>query len=420
MHTRHRGNWRNIRMRSTTLAKASPVRQLHAYRLRRHDIRQCHCFSRMAHVLLRLLLVAIAISASTAGMASQTTETETSPAVLSVFVREGCPHCAAAKDFLKQLRTERPELRITLREVDRDESARDELIELSRSAGIWPPGVPMFVIGDHILLGFDDAEHMGAEVRALIGDRPQKDAIETGQFGTLSASSLGLPLFTLSMGLLDGFNPCAMWLLLFLLSLLVRLKSRRRMALVAGTFVLVSGAVYYAFMAAWLNIFLFVGMSPAIRTGLAGFAILIGIINVKDFVAAGRGISLSIPASVKPGLYARIRDILKAQSLAASLVGVAALAVIVNFVELLCTAGLPALYTAVLTQQQLGPFAHYAYLGLYIVGYIADDALMVTLAVIALGSAKLSERGGRTLKLLSGVAMLGLGAIMLLKPEWLA
>jgi glutaredoxin len=371
-------------------------------------------------VLLRLLLVAIAISASTAGMASQTTETETSPAVLSVFVREGCPHCAAAKDFLKQLRTERPELRITLREVDRDESARDELIELSRSAGIWPPGVPMFVIGDHILLGFDDAEHMGAEVRALIGDRPQKDAIETGQFGTLSASSLGLPLFTLSMGLLDGFNPCAMWLLLFLLSLLVRLKSRRRMALVAGTFVLVSGAVYYAFMAAWLNIFLFVGMSPAIRTGLAGFAILIGIINVKDFVAAGRGISLSIPASVKPGLYARIRDILKAQSLAASLVGVAALAVIVNFVELLCTAGLPALYTAVLTQQQLGPFAHYAYLGLYIVGYIADDALMVTLAVIALGSAKLSERGGRTLKLLSGVAMLGLGAIMLLKPEWLA
>jgi glutaredoxin len=374
----------------------------------------------MAQVLLRALLLAIAIFASAAGMAGQATATETSPPALSVFVREGCPHCAAAKDFLKQLSTERPQLRIAFREVDRDESARDELIELSRSAGIWPPGVPMFVIGDHILLGFDDAEHMGAEVRALIGDRPQKDAIETRQFGTLSASSLGLPLFTLSMGLLDGFNPCAMWLLLFLLSLLVRLRSRRRMAMVAGTFVLVSGAVYYAFMAAWLNIFLFVGMSPAIRTGLAGVAIVIGIINVKDFVAAGRGISLSIPASVKPGLYARIRDILKAQSLAASLVGVAALAVIVNFVELLCTAGLPALYTAVLTQQQLSPFAHYAYLGLYIVGYIADDALMVTLAVIALGSAKLSERGGRTLKLLSGVAMLGLGAIMLLKPEWLA
>jgi hypothetical protein len=172
-------------------------------------------------------------------------------------------------------------------------------------------------------------------------------------------------------------------------------------------------------MAAWLNLFLFVGMSATIRAGLACVAIVIGIINVKDFVAAGRGISLSIPDAVKPGLYARIRGILKAERLGASLVGVAVLAVIVNFVELLCTASLPALYTAVLTQQQLSPFAHYAYLALYIVGYIADDALMVTLAVIALGSAKLSEGGGRALKLLSGVAMLALGMIMLLRPEWL-
>lgn len=374
----------------------------------------------MARVLLQMLLMALAISASAASVADQTAHTTASPVVLSVFVREGCPHCAAAKDFLKQLATERPELRIVFREVDRDETGRDALIQLSRGAGLWPPGVPMFVIGNRILVGFDDAEHMGAEIRALIGNPPPGDAIQTRQSGPLSASRLGLPLFTLGMGLLDGFNPCAMWLLLFLLSLLVRLRSRQRMALVAGTFVVVSGAVYYAFMAAWLNIFLFVGMSSALRAGLASIAILIGIINVKDFVAAGRGLSLSIPDSVKPGLYARIRGILKAESLAASLVGVAVLAIIVNFVELLCTAGLPALYTAVLTQQQLGPFAHYAYLALYIVGYIADDALMVTLAVIALGSARLSESSGRTLKLLSGVAMLALGAIMLLRPEWLS
>lgn len=407
-------------MQSTSRAAPSAPQDNRATSLKRHGVFQWHRLFRMAHVLLLLVLAAIAVSASAASVADQTVEPDASPAVLSVFVREGCPHCSAAKDFLRQLAAERPDIRIIFREVDRDETARDALIELSRSAGIWPPGVPMFVIGDSILVGFDDAEHMGAELRALIGDRPVNDAIETRQFGTLSASELGLPLFTLSMGLLDGFNPCAMWLLLFLLSLLVRLKSRRRMALVAGTFVLVSGAVYYAFMAAWLNIFLFVGMSAAIRAALACVAILIGIINVKDFVAAGRGISLSIPDSVKPGLYARIRDILKAERLGASLVGVAVLAVIVNFVELLCTAGLPALYTAVLTQQQLGPLAHYAYLGLYIVGYIADDALMVTLAVIALGSAKLSERGGRALKLLSGIAMLGLGLIMLLRPEWLS
>jgi len=92
---------------------------------------------------------------------------------------------------------------------------------------------------------------------------------------------------------------------------------------------------------------------------------------------------------------------------------------VVNFVELLCTAGFPAVYTAVLAQQQLGAAAHYAYLGLYILGYIADDSLMVALAVIALGSGKLTERTGRWLKFLSGLVMLLLGGVMLLRPEWL-
>lgn len=191
------------------------------------------------------------------------------------------------------------------------------------------------------------------------------------------------------------------------------------MAMVAGTFVLASGAVYYAFMAAWLNVFLLVGMTAALRVGLAVVAMLIGLINVKDFFAFRRGVSLSIPESAKPGLYVRARAILKAESLPASLAAVAALAVVVNFVELLCTAGLPAIYTAVLTSQGLSPLAHYGYLGLYILAYIADDALMVGTAVLALGSGKLTERGGRLLKLLSGVVMLALGVVMLLRPQWL-
>jgi hypothetical protein len=210
-----------------------------------------------------------------------------------------------------------------------------------------------------------------------------------------------------------------MWVLLFLLSLLVRLQNRRRMALIAGTFVLVSGAVYYAFMAAWLNVFLLVGMSASLRWTLGGLALAIGGFNVKDFFAWGRGFSFSIPASAKPGLYARARAVLDAGALLPSLVAVAALAAAVNLVELLCTAGLPAIYTAVLTQQDLSAPAHYAYLGLYILGYVADDSVMVATAVVALSSRKLTENAGRWLKLLSGVVMLVLGAVIVLRPEWL-
>jgi hypothetical protein len=191
------------------------------------------------------------------------------------------------------------------------------------------------------------------------------------------------------------------------------------MALIAGTFVLVSGVVYLAFMAAWLNVFLVIGMSAALRWTMGGVALAIGGVNVRDFFSRGRGFTLSIPDSAKPGLYARARAVLNADALTASLVAVAGLAFLVNVVELLCTAGLPALYTAVLTQHDLSPLGYYAYLGLYILGYIADDSLMVATAVIALSSRKLTENAGRWLKLASGVVMLLLGAVLLRWPGWL-
>jgi glutaredoxin len=377
----------------------------------------------MGLAICRVLSLLLALwGAALAGVApaDKAAPTQVEPGVLVVYVRDGCPHCADAKAFLAQLATQRPQLRVVFRAVDQDTSARDELMDLSEKAGVWPPGVPMFVMDGRILMGFGDPSESGPAVLAWIDQgtvAPQ--TVQTRLFGALDVSQIGLPLFTLALGLLDGFNPCAMWVLLFLLSLLVRLQDRRRMALVAGTFVLVSGAVYYAFMAAWLNVFLAVGLSNQVRWALAGTALLVGAVNVKDFLAWGKGFSFSIPEKAKPGLYARARKVLAAGSLTASLMAVATLAVVVNFVELLCTAGLPAIYTAVLTQQGVSVAAHYAYLGLYILGYMADDTLMVTVAVVALGNHKLTERTGRWLKLLSGVVMLALGAVLLLRPDWL-
>ncbi len=325
--------------------------------------------------------------------------------VLEVFVRQGCPHCAEAKAYLPLFARERPWLRVVYRSVDDDATARDALVRVTEQAGYWPPGVPTFVFQGRVLVGFADAEQSGPELAALVdgaargplstpASTPPPTQVDAGRWGTLTVTELGLPLFTLAIGLLDGFNPCAMWVLLFLLSLLVHLHDRRRMALIAGTFVLVSGAVYYTFMAAWLNVFLAVGLSDAVRMGLAVLALLIAGVNIKDFAAGPQGLSLSIPAAAKPGLYARMREVVQARSLPLALLGAATLAVVVNFIELLCTAGLPAMYTAILTQQALSPAAHYGYLGLYILGYIADDSLMVGATVMALSSRKLSESAG--------------------------
>jgi glutaredoxin len=370
--------------------------------------------SRLWICVLLCALLPLTAPAAPATPASDDTD------VLIVYVRDGCPHCAAAKEYLPQFAAERPWLRIDYRAVDQSERARDELMRIARDTNNWPPGVPTFVFNGRVLAGFGEPETSGPQLAALVEQRQQvTDRIEGGWLGTLSVDRLGLPLFTLAIGLLDGFNPCAMWVLLFLLSMLVHLRDRRRMALIAGTFVLVSGAIYFAFMAAWLNIFLAVGLSNALRIGLALVALVIAAVNIRDAVRSDQGFSLSIPDAVKPGLYARMRSTLRADSLLLSLAGVASLAVVVNIVELLCTAGLPAMYTAILTQQGLSPAAHYAYLALYILGYITDDALMVGTAVFALSSRKLTETAGRRLKLLSGLVMLALGAIMLWRPEWL-
>lgn len=339
---------------------------------------------------------------------------------LEVYVSDGCPHCAAARDFLENYSRETPSLRVIYKTVDDDPLAQRELVGHSLNNGIWPPGVPTFVIEDRVMSGFFSEQHSGPRLLSFINHgRPANQQISVPLLGTISLSDLGLPLFTLTLGLVDGFNPCAMWVLLFLLSLLVHLNNRRRMALIAGTFVLVSGAVYYAFMAAWLNLFLLTGFNRWVYLILALVALLIGAVNIRDFFRPGGGFTLSIPDSAKPGLYARMRKVLNQQVLTASLFGVAVLAVMVNFIELLCTAGIPAIYTAVLTQQGLSPTAYYGYLGLYIAGYIADDSLMVGLAVYALSSSKLTVNTGRWLKLLSGIVMLVLGEIMLLHPQWL-
>ena len=248
---------------------------------------------------------------------------------------------------------------------------------------------------------------------------PSADEIDVPWFGRISATQLGMPVFTLLIGLVDGFNPCAMWVLLFLLSVLVNLRVRWKILAVAGTFVVVSGLAYLAFMAAWLNVFLLVGYLRWVQILLASLAIFVGSVHVKDFFAFKRGLTLSIPDSAKPGIYARVRRIVMAEHLYGAIAGAFVLAVLVNVVELLCTAGLPALYSQVLMLQDYPAWKNYAYLGLYIVAYMLDDSIMVGIVVLTLGKRKLQEHEGRWLKLVSGLVILALGLVLLFRPDWL-
>jgi hypothetical protein len=344
---------------------------------------------------------------------------------------------------LHDLRRERPDLRMVVHDIERDADALQRLKDLAARERVPAVGVPAFHVRDQLVVGFLGPETTGARLRDLIrgvGEPTRPEVAESCPaqpnatcegserverisfpfFGSIAAGEIGLPLFTIAIGLLDGFNPCAMWVLLFLLSLLVNVHDRRKMLVIAGTFVVASGVVYFAFMAAWLNIFVLIGYSAAVRTVLGIAAAGVGAANVKDFFAPGRGISFSIPDAAKPRIYGRARHVLQAGDLSGALSGVIVLAVLANVVELLCTAGFPAVYTHILTLRELPWWEYYGYLALYNTAYMLDDGVMVLASVITLDRFKLQQRGGRWLKLVSGAVLIGLGSTLLFKPDWLA
>ena len=380
-------------------------------------------------IVITQLILVLAFALPIAYAQTNTSATESNATVcksIEVFTRPGCPHCARAREFLQRLSADYPAVRITEQVVPQDQQQLERLFRLTEQHGLQRPGVPAFLICEKFFIGFDTDQNTGEQIKQLLGlagdsTRTSRSAetVVTSWFGTISAGQLGLPLFTIAIGLIDGFNPCAMWVLLILLSLLVNLRNRKRLILIAGTFVLVSGAVYFAFMAAWLNLYFIIGLSRSIQVVIGLIALLIGAVHIKDFFAFQQGLSLSIPDRAKPGIYARIRRVIYAENLGAACMAVIAVAVLVNLVELLCTAGLPAVYTQILTAQDLPPWGYYGYLLLYNLAYIFDDALMVTIAVVTLSSRKLQTMEGRWLKLLSGAVIFALGLLLILLPDWL-
>ena len=226
----------------------------------------------------------------------------------------------------------------------------------------------------------------------------------------------GLPMITLFLAGVDAFNPCAFFVLMFLMSMMLHSGSRGRMLLVGGVFVTISGLMYFLFMTAWLNLFRVIGHLDAITVMAGLVALSVGLINIKDFVWFKRGVSLTISDSAKPALYQRMRKLLQTRSLFTLLLATTGLALFANLYEFLCTAGFPMVYTRILTLSDLSTFQHYAYLALYNLIYIVPLLAIVMLFAWTMGGRKLQEQEGRKLKLVSGSMMLTLGLVLLINP----
>lgn len=427
---------------------------------------------RLALMLLSLLAVAL----PAAGQGPQEdafwygTGADGQPTVrLHFFWSATCPHCVAAQPFVASLPARLPWVEIGSHDISADREAVGLYLQAARATGGQARSVPGFLFCRQMHVGFHSEQTTGAEFLRLlqvchaarqeataadpaIGVMPEPGAPPAsaaaapvnappphdepghganGQaqvepvvaslpvLGTVDLQRWSLPVLTVVLAALDAFNPCAFFVLLFLLSLLVHAKSRLRMLFIGGVFVLASGLVYFAFMAAWLNLFLLMGELRGVTLVAGLVAVLVAAINIKDYFRLGLGPSLSIPASAKPGLFRRMREVVSGDAMAPMVAGTVLLALVANSYELLCTAGFPMVFARALTLHDLGPAGYYAYLALYNTVYVIPLALIVLAFTFTLGRRKLSEREGRLLKLVSGYMMLGLGLLLVFAPRFL-
>jgi thiol-disulfide isomerase/thioredoxin len=383
-----------------------------------------------------------------------TPSAENGKVVIYFFLGKGCPHCEQEKLFLVEMKRKYPGINIIDREVWYNKQNAAFLARIAKSYDVKASGVPLTFIGENAFVGFSDQakaqieesirrclstpcidRSLVAEGKISLGTKGlpveiADTAKSTGNLacpdrnrtvfipwiGNLDASQMSLPVMTVIIAGLDSFNPCAFFVLFSLLGLLVHAQSRKRMFLIGSEFVFFSGFIYFLFMAAWLNVFLLMG-EVEILTKMAGAtAIIIAVINIKDFFIFRKGVSLTIPDSAKPRLFDRMRRLMRSSSLFSIIIGTAILAAAANSYELLCTAGFPMVYTRILTLKNLSGFAYYVYLVLYNLVYIIPLAVIVIIFTVTLGRKFLTEEQGRLLKLLSGSMMLGLGGVLLIDP----
>ncbi|NWF74991.1 MAG: hypothetical protein HXY53_00215 [Nitrospirae bacterium] len=375
--------------------------------------------------------------------------------VLYFFWGDGCPHCKVEKIFLNEMKKKYPSLEIKDYEVWYSQKNASLLKKMAEAYYLQASGVPVTFIGEKAFVGFSEQSkkeiakaienclskpcvepsvilsgkesikkhNKGVEKSDIVSESTELECKETSKtvyipwLGNLNITEMSLPVITIVIAGLDSFNPCAFFVLFALLGILIHAKSRAKMFLIGCIFVFFSGFTYFLFMAAWLNLFLVMGQ-VGIITKIAGItAILIAIVNIKDFFLFKKGISLTIPDTAKPKLFDRMRKLLKSSSLVSILIGASILAIAANSYELLCTAGFPMVFTRILTLNQLSIPLYYAYLVLYNSIYIVPLLSIVIILTLTLGRKNLSEWQGRILKLVSGTMMLGLGGILLINPS---
>ncbi len=380
------------------------------------------------------------------------------------FYGDGCPHCSKEAKFLNKLIKDYPEINIKAYEVSNNRENANLMSNIAKNLEIEVSGVPLTIIGDKVFPGFYNEETTGEKIKSAALNYLEKgcndivasvtvpnnnvcehgcdenkkecqhdcgcnaDIIKNSQtdnevtvpfFGKIDTTSISLPIFTIIIAAIDGFNPCAMWVLLFLISLLLNMQDRTKMWILGGTFIATSGIVYFFFLSAWLNLFLFIGFVFWIRAIIGSVALGSGAYHINEYIKNPKGVCHVSENENRKKIFTKLRGLVAKKNFWIALIGIIFLAISVNLIELVCSAGLPAVYTQVLALSEVPRWQYYGYLVLYIVIFMLDDLIIFFIAMTTLQMKGISSKYTHWANLIGGIIMILIGILLLFKPGWL-
>lgn len=341
-----------------------------------------------------------------------------------LFYSYTCPHCHDEIEYFKQLENKyKDKINIYKYEVIKDKNNLKKMNATKELFQVSSTGVPFTVIGKEYILGFNETTKDG--FTSIIDNYLEEKTNENNIFektipilGKIDAKKTSLTLVGIILGFIDGFNPCAMWILLLLINMTLTMKNKKKMMSIGLTFIFTSGIIYFLSMLG-ISYILDLTMVNIVRDVIAIFAIILGIYNLYVYIKTRKDTGCHVVDKKKrKGIIKKINEIMSKKSTLLAIIGTIILASSVNLIELACSLGFPTIYLELLTINNIHGITKIIYLLIYIFFYLIDDLVVFLIAVFTLKSKGISTRYNKFVNLVGGILMIIMGLLLIFKPDW--
>jgi len=382
---------------------------------------------------------------------------------IEYFGRKDCKNCANLEKFLKELSAKRDDFEYVEHKIDKSKEEKAFFDETTSKLKLVK-GTPIIYIDGHIIQGFNTADTTGKEIENLINSAKTKDKIltlkeyvESGQTGNVSSNGavctgdtvcevpgltkgaenqvlVNIPiinktvdltnysLLTMSiiLGTIDGFNPCAMWVLVLFLTALIAVGNKVKMFRVAGLFILAEAVMYFFILNAWIYAWDFVGLDKWVTPLVGIVGIIGGIFFIRNYLKKGDTLECEVTDfEQRAKISKKIKDIANKPFTLLTALAIIGLALSVNVIEFACSVGIPQTYTKILQINEVPFWTRQFYTFIYIIGYMVDDIIVFGFALMSINKLQLTTKYSKWVNLFGGILMIILGLIMLIKPSLL-